>query len=212
MLKQIHLAARLYVVKLFHGENNQSVIWNGAGKVSLIAHLCGLFYEFLEKEEIKPAGMAERTKYRKKIVCCNIYFAIQHINSTWVRESTTCLFTAGSSKQCFLLAFGLSIPKAVTSFITMLLIVTPGYWGLHRPPCVVGRGDGQQLWKCWIRVDKFHEWPLSKVCGVGGGRVGQAVAQVKLLLWGWRCGIGSLVSCVIKRKKKNKKQQKPPRK
>jgi len=42
------------------------VISNGAGEISLIAHLCRLLYGFLEKEEIKPAGMAGRTKCRKK--------------------------------------------------------------------------------------------------------------------------------------------------
>lgn len=39
------------------------MILNGVSEISLIAHLRGLFYRFLEKEEIKPPGMAERTKF-----------------------------------------------------------------------------------------------------------------------------------------------------
>lgn len=77
---------KFHVVKLFHSENNHSEILNGASAVSLIAHLRGLFCRFLGKEEIKPLGMVGRTKFqsteRPPFICCNIYFAVQHINST----------------------------------------------------------------------------------------------------------------------------------
>lgn len=73
---------KFYVVELFHRENNHSEILNGASAVSLIAHLRGLF----GKEETKLPGMAGRTKFQSTektpFIYCNIYFAVQHINST----------------------------------------------------------------------------------------------------------------------------------
>lgn len=47
-----------------------------------------------------------------------------------------------------LLGLGFAIPRAVTSFITMLLLVTPGYCSFYQLHSVMHHGNWLWLGKC----------------------------------------------------------------
>ena len=88
-----------------------------------------------------------------------------------------------SRKQCFCWVLGFAFPKALTSFITTLLLVTPGYRSFYQPRCVMHHGNWQTagemlnkyrqillmaaFWSLWNWI--FHLLPSQNKWGPSGG-------------------------------------------